>query len=271
LNVRVDKTLNSELSHTEDRFITLGQIKLGNITQLDVAPYLSETINFDQHFSVNAGLRYDQFNHKYDNKLAGDTTLPGIGIYKARANTWSPKLNFYYHLNDKMQFYLTTGKGFHSNDTRAVVKEDGLKILPAAYAADFGTVFKPAKTILINAAIWYINLQQEYVYSGDGGDVSFNGKTRRLGFDFSGRYQPVKSLYFDVDLNYAHGRAVEAAKGQNYIPLAPVWTSTIKRVSTEACVTGMLETARVMKIIHLQLQAISLPMQLSIIQSQNMK
>lgn len=226
LNLRIDKTLNSELSHTINRFITIEQIKSGDISQMDVAPYISETLNFNKHFSINTGLRYDQFYHKYNNKLASDSTLPGVGIYKATAHTLSPKLNFYYHVNDEMQLYLTTGKGFHSNDTRVVVKESGMKILPAAYAADLGTVFKPAKNVLINAAVWYINLQQEFVYSGDGGDVDFNGKTRRIGFDFSGRYQPFKSLYFDGDLNYAHGRAIEATKGQNYIPLAPVWTST---------------------------------------------
>lgn len=48
----------------------------------------------------------------------------------------------------------------------------------------------------------------------------------RLGFDFSGRYQPVRYLYFDVDLNYPHGRALGTEKGQDYIPLAPVWTSS---------------------------------------------
>ena len=81
-----------------------------------------------------------------------------------------------------MQFYLTTGKGFHSNDTRAVVVEHGYEILPSAYSADFGTVFKPANKVLINAAIWYIYLQQEFVYGGDGGDVEFNGKTQARGF-----------------------------------------------------------------------------------------
>lgn len=226
LNVRSDITSNSGLSHTKDRFTTLEQIKLGDITELNIAPYLSETFQLNEHISVNAGLRFDQFYHKYNNKLANDTTLPRIGIFRAQANTLSPKLNLYYHINEKMQFYLTTGKGFHSNDTRGVVVENGLQILPAAYSADLGTVFKPTKTVLINAAIWYINLEQEFVYSGDGGNVDFNGKTRRLGFDFSGRYQPVKSLYFDMDANYARGRAVDAAKGQNYIPLAPVWTST---------------------------------------------
>jgi outer membrane receptor protein involved in Fe transport len=226
LQVRSDITSNSELSHTADRYILLNLIKLGDITELSISPYLSETLKFNEHFSMNAGLRFDQYYHKYNNKLASDSTLPGIGIYKSNANTLSPKLNFYYHANNDLEFYLTSGKGFHSNDTRAVVAQNGYEILPAAYGSDLGTVFKPAKNIVINAALWYIYLQQEFVYGGDGGDVQFNGKTRRLGFDFSGRYEPVKSLYFDLDLNYAHGRAVDDRKGQNYIPLAPVWTSS---------------------------------------------
>ena len=226
INIRSDKTNNSELSHTIDRFTTLDQIKLGDITELDLAAYLSETFAFNKHFSINAGLRFDQFYHKYNNKFAGDSTLSGIGIYKANANTLGPKLNFYYHVNEGLQFYLTTGRGFHSNDTRAVVVQNGVQVLPAAYSADLGTAFKPTKNIIINAAVWYISVQQEYVYSGDGGSINFNGKTRRMGFDFSGRYQPVKSIYFDLDIDYAHGRAVGVPKGQDYIPLAPVWTSS---------------------------------------------
>jgi TonB dependent receptor/TonB-dependent Receptor Plug Domain/CarboxypepD_reg-like domain len=226
LQVRYDMTKNSELSHTKDRFTLLNQIKLGDISELSVSPYVSETFKFSEHFSMTAGLRFDQYYHQYNNKFAGDTTLPGIGIYKANANTLSPKLNLYYHVDDRLQFYLTSGKGFHSNDTRAVVVQNGYQVLPSAYSTDLGAVFKPAKNIIINAALWYIYLQQEFVYSGDGGFVEFSGKTRRAGFDFSGRYEPVKSLYFDLDVNYAHGRAIGESKGQDYIPLAPVCTSS---------------------------------------------
>ena len=226
IQVRYDMTVNSELSHTKDRYITLNRIKLGDISELSLSPYLSETLKFNEHFSINAGLRFDQFFYKYKNKLASDSTLPGIRTYKTNSNTASPKLNFYYHVNNALQFYLTTGRGYHSNDARSAVTNNANLTLPVCYSADLGTVFKPAKNILINAAIWYIYLQQEFVYSGDGGSVDFNGKTRRVGFDFSGRYEPVKALYFDIDVNYAHGRAVDDSKGADYIPLAPIWTSS---------------------------------------------
>ncbi|WP_295796049.1 TonB-dependent receptor [Mucilaginibacter sp.] len=226
LNVRYDVTDSSELSHTKDRYTLLNRIKLGDINELNAGAYISETFRFNEKFSINAGLRFDQFLYRYNNKFAGDTTLPGVGIYKANNNIVSPKLNFYYQVGDKTELYLSMGKGFHSNDARAVVAVNGLQTLPAAFGTDLGVVFKPAANLLINAAVWYIYLQKEYVYGGDGGTVDFSGRTRRLGFDFSTRYQPIKSLFFDVDLNYAHGRSVDDPIGKNYIPLAPVLSST---------------------------------------------
>jgi hypothetical protein len=226
INTRLDMTKGSELSHTVNSLTLIDPIKLGDITELGAGAYLNETLQFSSKFSMNAGLRFDQFYYRYNNKLATDSTLNGIGVYTANNNIVSPKLNFYYQANDKTQFYLLTGKGFHSNDTRVVVAQGGLQTLPAAYGVDLGTVFKPAKNLLFNAALWYSYLQKEYVYAGDGGSVEFSGRTRRIGFDLSGRYQPLKSLYFDADVNYAHGRSLDDPAGANYIPLAPVWSST---------------------------------------------
>jgi hypothetical protein len=226
INARLDMTKGSELSHTVNNFTVINPIKLGDITELSTGAYLNEIFQFSPKLSMSAGLRFDQFYYRYNNKLATDSTLNGIGIYTAHNNIVSPKLNFYYQVNDKAQLYLLTGKGFHSNDTRVVVAQGGLQTLPAAYGADLGTVFKPAKNLLVNAALWYSYLQKEYVYAGDGGSVEFSGRTHRIGIDLSGRYQPLKSLYFDADVNYAHGRSLDDAVGLNYIPLAPVWSST---------------------------------------------
>jgi hypothetical protein len=226
INTRLDATTNSELSHTVNRYTLINPIKLGDVTEFSAGTYLNETFQFSSTFTMNAGVRFDQFYYKYNNKLASDSTLSGIGVYKANNNVVSPKLNFYYQATDKTQFYLFLGKGFHSNDTRVVVVEKGSQTLPAAYGADLGTVFKLSKSLLFNAAVWYSYLQKEYVYAGDGGTVDFSGRTRRIGFDFSGRYQPFASLYLDADVNYAHGRSIDDPKGENYIPLAPVWSST---------------------------------------------
>ncbi|MBD0295366.1 MAG: TonB-dependent receptor, partial [Flavisolibacter sp.] len=170
-------------------------------------------------FTINTGLRYDRFFAAYDDHLNNNHTD------KAQAGILSPKLNFYYQLNPNTQLYFTSGKGFHSNDTRVVVPQNGIDILPAAYGSDLGAVSKMGKNFFMNASIWYLYLQQEFVYVGDEGIIEPSGKSRRLGFDVSARYQPVPSLFFDVDLNYSHGRGIEEPKGKNYLPLAPVFTS----------------------------------------------
>jgi TonB dependent receptor len=226
IQFRGDATNNSGLSHTRDRFITLQNLKLGNITEMAASAYLNETLRLSEKFSINAGLRFDQFYYTYNNKLASDSSFPGTGVYKANDHSLNPKLSFYYHQNENLEFYFNLGKGFHSNDARSVIAERGMLSLPGAYGSDLGTVFKPAKNLIINAALWYILLDQENVYGGDGGTIEFSGKTQRVGFDFSARYQAAEYLFLDLDLNYAHGRSVNDTKGQDFIPLAPVWTST---------------------------------------------
>jgi len=226
IQFRGDATNNSELSHTKDRYILLNPIKLGNISEFSASAFVNETLRLNDRFSINAGLRFDQFYYGYKNKLASDTLYPGTSLYKVNDHALNPKLSFYYNQNENLEFYLSLGKGFHSNDARSVVAVKADLSLPAAYGADLGTVFKPAGNLIINAALWYIDLDQENVYGGDGGSVEFSGKTKRVGFDFSARYQPMEYLFLDLDLNYAHGRSIDDPKGQNFIPLAPVWTST---------------------------------------------
>ena len=226
LDARLDVTDSSELSHTKNRYTLLNRIKLGNINELNTGAYVSETFQFNEKFSINAGLRFDEFAYHYQNLFAGDTTFNGTGKYRASNHSLSPKLNFYEQLSSKTELYLSLGKGFHSNDARVVVAEKGTGTLPSAYTGDFGVVYKPFDNLLFNASLWYIYLQKEFVYGGDGGTVDFSGRTRRVGADLSARYQPVKSILFDLDLNYAHGRAIDEPDGQNYIPLAPVLSST---------------------------------------------
>ena len=226
INIRYDKTNNSQLSHTVNRFTIIDPIKLGDITELNAAAYFSETIKFNEKWNINFGLRFDQFYNKYENKLASDSTLNGVGVYNAKANIFSPKFSVYYHANSRTQFYIASGRGFHSNDTRAVVVTNGKDILPPAYGIDFGTIYKPTNNLLLHFAAWYLGLKNEFVYSGDGGIVEITGETKRMGFDASIRYEPIQSLFIDIDLNYAHGRYTDEVKGQDYIPLAPIWSST---------------------------------------------
>ena len=217
---RHDLTKNTELSRTKNRTEILEPIQLGNINELNAAVYADELIQFSDRFSLNAGLRLDFFRSQYEDLLAAPITRK-----QATAAIVSPKLSLYYTVNPRLQLYLNTGKGFHSNDARVVVPQGGRQILPPAFGSDLGVIFKPFPKLLINAAAWYLWLQQEFVYVGDAGVVEPSGKTRRQGIDVSVRYQITKNLYADLDLNTAKPRAIGKLEGDNFLPLAPTFTS----------------------------------------------
>jgi outer membrane receptor protein involved in Fe transport len=219
LGLRADRVYGSELSRTKDRIELLQSQQLGNIAETNHYMYLNETLTWNEQLTINAGIRWDHLSSGYFDKL-------NSRHYRIRSSRLSPKLNVYYQLTDKTALYLSTGKGFHSNDARAASGPDGHRLLPAAYGADLGITTKPIKNLLLNLALWQLHLEEEFVYVGDEGVVEPSGRSRRLGLDGSLRYQPWKQWYLDVDANYAHARSAGSRMGENYLPLAPVFTST---------------------------------------------
>ncbi len=222
---RQDLTKDTELSHTKNRSETLERKNFGDINELNAGAYADELVQVSDRFTVNAGIRVDYFRSQYTNRL-----LATPQTNQATQTTVSPKLNFYYTLNPRLQLYLNTGKGFHSNDARVVVPKNGKEILPAAYGSDLGFIIKPVPRLLINAAAWYMWLAQEFVFVGDENVLELSGRSQRAGVDVSVRYQITNreagaNLYADIDLNTANPRSVGVEAGQNYLPLAPRFTS----------------------------------------------
>jgi len=220
VQLRYDDIKNIELSQTAQRKQTLNRLAFGQINQINAGVYIDETISLTDRFIVNIGARIDQFQFEYVNDLDSLYTRKSAANYIV-----SPKLNLFYNVNQNLQFYLKTGTGFHSNDTRVVIADSVSNTLPRAFGADFGLFIKPTKRLLINAAAWLLDLEQEFVYVGDAAIVEPSGYTRRYGFDLSFRYQLINWLYLDMDANYTVPRSVNDPEGENFIPLAPTITS----------------------------------------------
>ena len=114
---------------------------------------------------------------------------------------------------------------FHSNDTRVILSNDADKILPRVFGTDLGAILKPNRSLIIKAALWHLLSEQEFVYVGDAGIIEPSGTSRRMGIDVSARYQFNKWLFGDIDMNLTKARAVGEQKGEDFIPLAPSFTS----------------------------------------------
>jgi outer membrane cobalamin receptor len=216
---RYDAVHNIELTRTAHRTQNTDEIMFGDVNEWNAAAYLSGKFSFNPKFDVTIGLRYDYFNNQYNDKLLSE-------ISDTHSSIVSPKLNFNYTLNDKVQFYLYNGRGFHSNDTRVAVAQNGRDVLPSAYGTDLGGIFKIGPKFFVQTALWHLWLAQEFVYVGDEGIVEAGGATRRTGVDLSARYEIVPSLFADVDMTYTHPRALDVPSNEHFIPLAPIFTST---------------------------------------------
>ncbi|GAA4281032.1 TonB-dependent receptor [Gaetbulibacter aestuarii] len=220
LGLRYDKTNNSELSKTINRTTLNQRIKLGDIGQSNSFSFIKANLSLG-NFKVTSGIRLDYFNFLYNDKLSNS----GETLSKT-AFVINPKLNFYYNPKNNLQWYLKSGIGFHSNDTRVVVTNLQENSLPRAYGVDFGNIWKPSSKIIINAALWYLFSEQEFVYVGDAGIVEPSGSSERFGLDLGLRYQISDWLYFNSDLTVTRARNLDAPENENYIPLAPHATFT---------------------------------------------
>ncbi len=219
IGLRDDQVKDNELSHTLNRKTTLNPIMLGDVHETNLSSFAQADFSLGK-WVVNAGLRYDQFRFQYTDKLPAQYTVDAV-----HKGMLSPKVNIIYNQDQRVQYFLKLGKGFHSNDTRVVIARNGQTILPPVYGADLGLILKPIPRMVLNAAAWYLFSEQEFVYVGDAGIVEPSGRSVRKGIDLGLRYQLGRYLFLHGDATYTHARAIDEAKGEDLIPLAPKVTA----------------------------------------------
>lgn len=219
IGFRYDDVNDNELSNTRNRRETLNRQAFGDVDEVNMYAFAHAT--YKKHkWTFNPGVRLDYFEFDYVNFLS--TAFDSRSENKAIV---SPKLNIVYSPSSKVQLFTKAGFGFHSNDTRVVVNRTEERTLPSAFGVDFGTILKPAKGLVLDATLWGLSSQQEFVYVGDAGVPEESGRSRRYGVEFGARYQINKWLYANADINYTVARSIDELDGADFIPLAPNLTS----------------------------------------------
>ncbi|MFS4467926.1 TonB-dependent receptor [Maribacter sp. 2210JD10-5] len=221
LGFRYDDNNDVQLSRTRNRREILERLAFGDVDEFNGYGFASLTYK-TKKWSLVPGVRLDYFKFGHNDFLQPTFTNRQEGDVIV-----SPKFNAIYTPNQNFQFYLKSGFGFHSNDSRVVNDPTATEdTLPSAFGVDIGTVFKPADRVVISGALWGLGLQQEFVYVGDEAVVEPSGKSRRYGVDFGIRYQLTDWLFANADVNYTLARSIEEPDGEDFIPLAPDLTST---------------------------------------------
>jgi len=158
LGFRYDDNDDVQLSRTRNRREVLERLAFGDVDEFNAYGFAGLTYK-TKEWSLVPGVRLDYFNFGYQDFLqSGFTSLSETDIIV------SPKLNVVYTPNQNFQLYLKSGFGFHSNDSRVVNDPTATEdTLPSAFGMDLGTIFKPTDRLVVNAALWGLGLQQEFI------------------------------------------------------------------------------------------------------------
>jgi len=195
-----------------------------DIRQTNFALYAQQDYRLSSFIKFQLGLRADNFLFDVNDLLHAGTLGSISGVVDQ--SIISPKANITISPSSTTDVFLNFGTGFHSNDARVVLAQRSDITLPRAVGAEAGTRYTPNERFTSSIAFWALDLEREFVYSGDDGTTEEEGPTRRIGIDFDNRMQLLDWLWSDIDVNFSHGRFRDLPDGSNYIPLAPTLTST---------------------------------------------
>ncbi|MEL6820549.1 MAG: TonB-dependent receptor [Calditrichota bacterium] len=221
--------------------------------------WAEEEFLFSPKFRMQLGLRGDYFTYNVQDMLDGvDNGLPHASGY-AQQSILSPKFNMVFSPTNNLDFFFNSGTGFHSNDARNVVigerinqldrvyrraglsnaqitdtlsamnfdpEQRNVETLPRAIGAEIGFRTVLAKKLNFSAALWWLDLEREYVFVGDAGTTELSDPTVRYGVDLELRATLLPWLWSDLDLNISEGRVQDAPDGEDFIALAPTFTSS---------------------------------------------
>ncbi|MBC8042105.1 MAG: TonB-dependent receptor [Rhizobacter sp.] len=213
--------INVELYRAPNRVRTTSTA-LAIVHEKSTGIFVKEELIFSPRFRMEFGLRGDYFIFDVEDRLKKDSVDQSRYVQQTLL---SPKFNAIYSPFQRLDIFLDAGTGFHSNDARGVARDNNLPVLPRAFGGEFGLRIQPVDQLVISAAAWILDLENELVYVGDEGVTEVSGPTRRIGLDLDARYQVLAWLYADLDVNLSRGRYKDAAEGEDFIALAPTFTS----------------------------------------------
>lgn len=254
--------IDIQLWHSPDR-IRMNNFTNDIIDEQNLNFWLQQEFVFTPVFRIVWGVRHDFFTFSKDDKEGSELDSINNGLPHASGATsqsvFSPKINFIFSPTNNFDIFLNFGQGFHSNDARDAVigarvvdlsdawKNEGLSsnqidarltrynfdpamrnigTLPKATAGEIGVKSKIFNKLYFTSSFWYLYLDKEFVYSGDGGITELSNPTQRLGFDVEARMEINQWLWADADISTAKGTIKNLPDGQNHIPLAPTLTAS---------------------------------------------
>ena len=207
-----------------------------NIDIDDTALYVSNTTHWLPWLRSTVGIRED-YSTADDHEI-----LTGVDG-SARQFLFQPKGNVTLGPWYDTEFYISAGKGFHSDDIRGVLGNVPLEGTPLAlgrvpllartYGEEFGIRNAAIPHLQIQLALFRQDYSSETIYNQDVGMDEATAPSRREGFELSAQYHPADWLELNTDVAMTKARYFKSEQtlqnfygisGGTYIANAPDYT-----------------------------------------------
>ncbi len=164
-------------------------------------------------------LRTDYFNYDVNADLISNSGSGSDALI-------SPKLNLIYAYDDQTEFFLSAGRGFHSNDARGTTitvdpangnAVDKVDPLAKALSYELGMRTAAFANTQLAISLFSMKLDSELLYIGDAGNTEALGASKRRGIELGALYAPTPWLLIDADLTMTKARLLGSGV-EPYIP-----------------------------------------------------
>ena len=187
-----------------------------------VIPLSGDSLNFDEADSVrlSSAAAYAQatthwtswfrsvLGLRYDTQYGSDT---GTNQGTASSHLLQPKGSLIFRPSESTEFYLSAGRGFHSDDLRGVTAAQRTGVSAAPLIArqsgeEIGVRQDFTHSFTMTFALYSLSAESETTYDPDAGVDSAGPASRRRGFELNLTYQALRWLEFYGSYSANHAR-----------------------------------------------------------------
>lgn len=190
-----------------------------DVQETSLALYLSSGIRWHEKFRSVIAARLDRYQFDVEADLS-------VNSGSVSDTLVSPKVNLIAGPWNRTQYYLSVGRGFHSNDARGTTIRidpvsgdavDPVEPLSKALSVELGMRSDALADTQLAVTLFSLQLDSELVFVGDAGATEPLDETERYGIEVAAVYSPFDWLTIDGDFALTHAR-LKTAAGEQRIP-----------------------------------------------------
>jgi outer membrane receptor protein involved in Fe transport len=202
----------------------ISTVRADSVQQDSVGLFTDTTVRPKDWLRLTGGLRAEWMGGSVHSDNPANSGSAGQWIA-------SPKAGLVFGPWWATEFFFNAGSGFHSNDLRGatirVAPLDPLTplsrvpLLVRAKGAEIGVATRAVPGLDSRLALFVLELGSELVFLGDTGTTVPSRASRRIGVEWTNRWQATPALAFDLDLAATRARFIQDDPAGDYIPGAP--------------------------------------------------